>query len=66
LRCFFIDNTLNDQEWFEDASDQEQAKYEEVRQAIKTWVKQLPRFYCKDGNDLVEENKKLESQLKSA
>lgn len=37
-----------------------------MRQDIKTWLKQLPRFYCKDINDIEKENKNLESQLKVA
>ncbi len=63
LRCFFIDNSLNDEDNFLDASEDEQAKYEAVRQDIKTWLKQLPRFYCKDINDIEKVNKNLESQL---
>ena len=48
LRCFFIDNTLSIKENFEDASDEEQAKFEAVRQELKNWVKTQPRFDCKD------------------
>ena len=37
-----------------------------MRQDIKSWFKQLPRFYCKDINDIEKVNKNLESQLKVA
>jgi len=44
LKCFFIDKSLNDEDNFLDASEKEQEKYNEVRQEIKAWVKQLPEF----------------------
>ncbi len=44
LKCFFIDNSLNDEDNYLDASEKEQEKYNEVRQEIKAWVKKLPEF----------------------
>ncbi len=59
LKCFFIDNTLNDEDNFLDASDAEQEKYNEVRQEIKAWVKKLPEFQCKDFAEVEKENERL-------
>jgi protein-tyrosine-phosphatase len=41
LKCFFIDNALNDAETYEDPETQEEerAKFEEVRREIKAWLK---------------------------
>ena len=59
MRCFFIDNTLNEGEAFEDASGEEQKRFEEVRQDIKHWLNRLPRFECKDINEVEKENERL-------
>jgi hypothetical protein len=66
LRCFFIDNSLNDGETFEDATDEEQERFEGVRQEIKTWLSNLPRFDCKDFAEVEKENERLAREIEEA
>lgn len=44
LPCFFIDNTLNDEEGFQDATKIEQEAFVNVRNDIRQWLVELPQF----------------------
>ena len=66
LRCFFIDNTLSKHEIFEDSTDEEQEKFLAVKQEIKNWVRNQPRFDCKDITEVEKEKDELARKKKEA
>ncbi len=66
LPCFFIDNSLNDPELLEDASDEEQTAYSKAIQDIKEWLLELSPFECKDIQEVELENKKLQREKEEA
>ena len=56
LPCFFIDNSLNNKDEYEDADDEEKSAYNEVRLSVKNWVNTLQAFECKNFIEVEKEN----------
>ncbi len=62
LPCFYIDNSLNDKETFECATEEEKVYFVEAINGIKNWLSQLPPFECKDMQKVELERQRLERE----
>ncbi len=66
LPCFFIDNSLNHAEQFEESTDEEKSAYHQSIESIKTWLSGLPKFEFRDMQTVQLVIQKLQSEKEDA